>query len=89
MEGPLEGWLVASKGLAALPRTRGSALAHCCGRDSRVVLPLPRAAAVSTGLRVHGAGRDARVALRRVRRRACVVVGLGLGLRRGLRLTLG
>ena len=49
---PLEGWRVASKGLAALPRTRGSALAHGCGRGGRVVLPLARAAAVSTGLRV-------------------------------------
>ena len=31
---------------------RGSDLAHGCGRGSRVVLPLARAAAVSTGLRV-------------------------------------
>ena len=43
---------MASKGLAALPRTRGSALAHGCGREGSVALPLPRAAAVSTGLRV-------------------------------------
>ena len=50
--GPLEGWRVASKGLGPLPRRRGSALAHGCGRGGRVVLPLPRAAAVSTGLRV-------------------------------------
>ena len=46
---PLEGWLVASKGLAALSRRRGSALAHGCGRSGRVVLPLARAAAISTG----------------------------------------
>ena len=50
--GPLEGWLVASKGLTALPRRRGSALAHGCGRGGRVVLPLARAAVISTGLRV-------------------------------------
>jgi hypothetical protein len=36
-----------------VPRRRGSALALGCGRDGRVVLPLARAAAVSTGLRVH------------------------------------
>ena len=44
---------MASKRLGPLPRTRGSALAHGCGRGGRVVLPLARAAAVSTGLRVH------------------------------------
>ena len=49
---PLEGWRVASKGLGPLPRRRGSALAHGCGRSGRAVLPLVRAAAVSTGLRV-------------------------------------
>ena len=43
---------MASKELGPLPRRRGSALAHGCGRSGRVVLPLPRAAAVSTGLRV-------------------------------------
>ena len=48
----MEGWRVASKGLGPLPRRRGSALAHGCGRGGRVVLPLARAAAVSTGLRV-------------------------------------
>ena len=52
MGGPLEGWRVASKGLGPLPRRRGSALAQGCGRAGRVVLPLPRAAAVSTGVRV-------------------------------------
>ena len=45
---------MASKGLGPLPRTRGSALAHGCGMGGRVVLPLARAAAVSTGLRVPG-----------------------------------
>jgi hypothetical protein len=49
---PLKGWRVASKGLGPLPRRRGSALAHGCDRGGRVVLPLARAAAVSTGLRV-------------------------------------
>ena len=44
---------MASKGLAALPWRRGSALARGCERSGRVVLPLARAAAVSTGLRVH------------------------------------
>ena len=50
---PLEGWRAASKGLAALPRRRGSALAHGCGRGGRGALPLPRAAAVWTGVSVH------------------------------------
>jgi hypothetical protein len=50
----LEGWRVALKGLAPLPRRRGSALAHGCGRGGRMVLPLARAAAVSTGLRLRG-----------------------------------
>ena len=49
----MEGWLVASKGLEPLPRSRESALAHGCGEGGRLVLPLARAAAVSTGLRVH------------------------------------
>ena len=48
----MKGWRVASKGLGPLPRRRGSALAHGCDRGGRVVLPLARAAAVSTGLRV-------------------------------------
>ena len=47
---PLAGWRVASKGLGPLPRRRGSALAHGCGRSGRELLPLARAAAVSTGL---------------------------------------
>ena len=50
--GPLEGLRVASKGLGPLPRRRGGALALGCGGGGRVVLPLPRAAAVSTRLRV-------------------------------------
>ena len=48
----MEGWLVASTGLKPLPRVKWAALAHGCGRGGRVVLPLPRAAAVSTGWRV-------------------------------------
>ena len=43
---------MASKGLGPLPRMKWAALAHGCGRGGRVVLPLARAAAVSTGLRV-------------------------------------
>ena len=46
---PLEGLRGASKGLRPLHRMRGSALARGCGRGGRVVLPLARAAAVSTG----------------------------------------
>ena len=45
----LERWRAASKGLGPLPRRRRSALAHGCGRCGRAVLPLARAAAVSTG----------------------------------------
>ena len=48
----MEGWPMASKGLRPLPRRRGSALAHGCGRDGRGVLPLARPAAVWTGVRV-------------------------------------
>ena len=43
---------MASKGLGPRPRRRASALAHGRGRGGRVVLPLARATAVSTGLRV-------------------------------------
>ena len=43
---------MASKGLGPLPTRRGSALARGCGMGGRVVLPLARAAAVWTGLRV-------------------------------------
>jgi hypothetical protein len=52
LRGPLEGCWMALKGLGPLPRTRGSALALCCGREGRGALPLPKAAAVSTRLRV-------------------------------------
>ena len=45
----MEGWQVASKGLGPLPRKRRSPLAQGCDRGGRVVLPLARAAAVSTG----------------------------------------
>ena len=48
----MEGWRVASNWLGPLPRRRGSALCHDCDTGGRGVLPLPRAAAVSTGLRV-------------------------------------
>ena len=43
---------MASKGQGLLPRTRGSTLAHGCGREGSGALPLPRAAVISTGLRV-------------------------------------
>ena len=52
----MEGWRVASKGLGPLPRKRGSTLAQGCDRGGRVALPLTKAAAVSTGLRVLDAG---------------------------------
>ena len=43
---------MAMKGLWPLPRRRESALSHGGDRDGRVVLPLARAAAVSTRSRV-------------------------------------
>ena len=46
---------VASKGVEPLLRRRGGALAHGCGRSGRGALPLPRAAVISTRLRVHAA----------------------------------
>ena len=71
MGGALEGWWVASKRLAALPRTRGSTLAHGCGKEGSGALPLARAAAVSTRLRVQAelvarlqVERDRRVGMR-------------------------
>ena len=100
----MEGWQVASKGLGPLPRRRGSALARGCGRGGRVVLPLARAAAVSTGLRVRGgeevrgAARHARVADELVgggvetgqrHRDRAAWLGLGLGLGVGVGLGLG
>ena len=48
----MEGWRVASKRLGPLPRIKRGALGHGCGREGSVALPLARAAAVSTGLRV-------------------------------------
>ena len=48
----MEGWRVASKGLERLPRRGGGALAGGGGRGGRVLLPLARAAAVWTSLRV-------------------------------------
>ena len=48
----MEGLRVASKGLGPLPRSRGSVLTHGCDRSGRVALPLARAAAVWTGVRV-------------------------------------
>ena len=82
---------MASKRLGPLPRRRGSTLALGCGRGGRVVLPLARAAAVSTGLSVrsrqpkasHGiCARGARACVGSVRVRVRVrvrVLGLGLG----------
>ena len=43
---------MASKRLGALQRTKRGALRRGCGREGSGALPLPRAAAVSTGLRV-------------------------------------
>ena len=45
-------WWVASKELAPLPSTTRDTLAQGCGREGRAVLPLPRAAVISTGSRV-------------------------------------
>ena len=43
---------MASKGLGPQYRRTGSALAHGCGRSGIGALPLPRAAVISTRLRV-------------------------------------
>ena len=43
---------MASKGLAALPRIKRGALGRGCGRKGSGALPLPRAAVISTRLRV-------------------------------------
>ena len=51
-EGHWRGCLVASKRLGALPRIKRGALGRGCARKGSGALPLPRAAAVSTGLRV-------------------------------------
>ena len=50
----MEGWRVAKKGLGPLPGKRGSTLGHGSDKGGRVVLPLARAAAVSSRLRVPG-----------------------------------
>ena len=50
--GQLEGWRVASKRLGALPRIRRGALGRGWGREGGGALPLPRAAVISTRLRV-------------------------------------
>ena len=49
MEGPLEGWWVASKRLGALSRIKRGALGRGCGREGSGALPLPTAAVISTG----------------------------------------
>ena len=48
---------MASKGLAALPRIDRDALGRGCGRKGSGALPLPRAAVISTRLRVRDVGR--------------------------------
>ena len=48
----MEGWRVASKRLGALPRIMWAALGRGCGREGSGALPLPRAAVISTGLRL-------------------------------------
>ena len=48
----MKGWLMASKRLGPLPRMRWAALGRGCGREGSGALPLPRAAAISTRVRV-------------------------------------
>ena len=79
MRGPLEGWRVASTGLGPLPRIKRSALGLGCGSEGRLAVPLPRAAVISTRLRVRS----------RAPGRQAARLGLGLGLRLGLGLGLG
>jgi hypothetical protein len=43
---------MASKRLGPLPRSRWAALGRGCGREGSGALPLPRAAAISTRVRV-------------------------------------
>ena len=71
-----------------LSRRRGSALAHGCARDGRVVLPLARAAAVSTGLRVR-AGHDAHEEEEEDPAHADDEVGLGVLVRVGVGVRVG
>ena len=66
----MEGLQVASNGLGPLPRRSGGALARGCGGRGRVVLPLARAAAVSTGWSVR---------VRRIDARCLCVVATGDG----------
>ena len=54
---------MASKRLRALTRIRRGTLGHGCGRGGHVLLPLARAAAVSTGLRVLHEARELPVVL--------------------------
>ena len=73
--------------MGPLPRRRGSALAHGCGRGGRGALPLARAAAVSTGSRVRAGERGRRlvgaVALRPARALPLAEVRLVGGRSRG------
>ena len=48
----MEGRLVASKRPGPLPKAKRGVLVRACGREGDGALPLARAAAVSTGLRV-------------------------------------
>ena len=59
----MEGRRVASKRLGPLPRMKWAALGHGCGREGSGALPLPRAAAVSTGLRVRAADAERQIDL--------------------------
>ena len=52
MGGPLDGWLVASKRLGALPRIHRGALGLGWGREGSGALPPPRVAVISTRLRI-------------------------------------
>ena len=93
---------MASKGLAALPRIDRDALGRGCGRKGSGALPLPRAAVISTRLRVHmpAVPRPMRAAnaAHLVTARGRVRVGIqgrrrgrgkGVGLGRRVRLGLG
>ena len=48
----MKGWLMASKRLGPLPRMRWATLGRGCGREGSGALPLPRAAAISSRVRV-------------------------------------
>ena len=79
---------MASKGPGPLPRRRESALAHGCGRGGRVVLPLARAAAVSTRSRLRSLSQTSIFSRGLPGIWSGVRVGLGLGLRVGLGIGL-